>query len=132
MKLSAKPITTFNTVNSFNYGNQWAIRGGEENTLYFQLVDLDQASLRYMAGIGVSNQPASINVSFPSVDDDAIITVAATQVDASDASIWKITLTSLQKPISGNVNFAITEGAKIKRFSAMAFITVESVTGECY
>lgn len=130
MKLSAKAITTYNTVNSFNYGNQWAIRGGEENTLYFQLVDLDQASLRYLAGVTAA---VSINVSFPSVDDDAVITVAATQVDVNDKSIWKIDLTDAQRPSSGNVVFAITEGTKTKRFSALAFILVEGTgsEGEC-
>lgn len=129
MKLSAKAIKTYNTVNSFSFGNQWSIRAGETNTLYFQIIDKDQDDLRYLLGIGLDNTPASISVTFPSVDDDAVITVDATQVDANDASLWKIELTEDQVPSSGNVNFAITEGAKTKRFTALQFMTVESVGG---
>lgn len=129
MKLSAKAITTFNGVNSFNYGNQWSIRSGEPNTLYFQVVDLDQDKLRYLVGQGVGNTPANIDVTFPSIDDDAVITVAAVQIDAADTSLWKIDLTDVQVPASGNVLFAITEGAKTRRFSALAFISVENTAG---
>lgn len=129
MKLSAKAIVTYNTVNSFSFGNQWSIRAGEANTLYFQIIDLDQDSLRYLVGYGVNNQPASINVTFPSVDDDAVITVAATQVDAADTSLWQIDLTDTQVPHSGNVIFAITEGTKTRRFSALQFLTVDQVGG---
>lgn len=129
MKLSAKAIITFNSVNSFKHGNQWGIRAGEENTLYFQIVDLDQDSLRYLVGQGVGNTPASITVTFPSIDDDGVIEVAAAQVDAADTSLWKIDLTDEQIPASGNVLFAITEGTKTRRFSALAFVSVEGVDG---
>lgn len=135
MKLISKAITAYNNVNSFKYGNQWSIRSGEENTLYFQIVDLDQESIRYMVGIGlIFPVVPSIAVTFPSVDDALVITVAATQVDPTDASIWKVNLLSTQFPMSGNVMFAITEGSKIKRFSALSFISVENVNGpgECY
>lgn len=133
MKLSAKAITTYNHVNSFNFGNQWSIRSGEANTLYFQIVDLDQASLRYIVGVGLTSPTVpSIAVTFPSIDDDDIIVVTATQVDPLDGSLWKIDLLADQVPSSGNVFFAITEGPKTRRFSMLNFIIVESATaGEC-
>ena len=54
-RLSARPIVNFQNVNSFKYANQWTVSAGNSNTLYFQLVDLDQCGLRYLAGIGSGN-----------------------------------------------------------------------------
>jgi hypothetical protein len=132
MRLYAKAITTFNTSNSFKLGNQWTIRSDEPNTLYFQLVDLDQDSLRYIAGIGGSNQPVEVKATFPSIDDDAEIIKTAT-VDANDASIWKIELADDEVPASGNVIFSVKEGTTTRRFSALAFIAVENTDnqGDC-
>jgi hypothetical protein len=133
MKLSAKAIITFNGINSFVHGNQWSIRANEPNTLYFQIVDIDQANLRYILGVGGGNQPASINVTFPSLDDTNVITKAAQLVDAADGSIWKIDLASNEVPSSGNVIFALTEGSKTKRFNVLNFISVEypESQGDC-
>lgn len=133
MKLYAKAITTYNNVNSFKTGNQWAIRAGEENTLYFQLIDQDQDNLRYITGADVSHSPASMVVTFPALDDDAVITATATIVDVNDTSLWKVVLSDVQVPSSGNVSFALTEGTKTKRFSALQFLTVERVAqaGDC-
>jgi hypothetical protein len=125
MRLSAKVIKNYASVNQFDYANQWAIRAGEPNTLYFQLVDLDKDSLRYIAGIGGVNQPVSINVTFPSIDDAAVLTIAAVAVDAADGSLWKVDLSSTQIPASGNVIFAVTEGAATRKFSALNLMVVE-------
>lgn len=148
MRLSARPLLNYANVNSFSYGNQWIIRAGDPNTLYFQVVDLDQGpasvvggpnpifgfqgsaalsgniGLRYMVGVGVSNQPAGITVTFPSLDDTQVINVLAVQ-DPNDASIWSVTLGQNQKPNSGNIMFAVAEGSSIRRFSALNLISVE-------
>lgn len=144
MRLSARPLLNYANVNSFSYGNQWIIRAGEPNTLYFQIVDLDQGpasvignqpfmgaptlsgnvGLRYMVGVGVPNQPAGIQVTFPSIDDLQVITATAVQ-EADDKSIWKVVLTSSQKPNTGNVVFAVTEGSSTRRFSALNLMAVE-------
>jgi hypothetical protein len=128
MRLSAKAITTFNGINSFVLGTQWQIRAGEPNTLYFQLVDLDQANLRYIPNAG-----ATMVVTFPSIDDSAVINVNASQVDAADGSLWSVNLTALQAPFSGNVVFALTEGSVTRRFSVLNAISVEYPTnnGSC-
>jgi hypothetical protein len=125
MRLSAKVIKNYANINQFDYANQWTIRAGEPNTLYFQLVDLDQDSLRYFTGQGGSNQPASVSVTFPSIDDDSVITLSASLADAADPSIWKVSLTSTEIPNSGNVLFAITEGATVRKFSGLQLLTVE-------
>lgn len=126
MRLSCKAITNYANINQFDYSNQWSIRAGDPNTLYFQLIDLDQAGLRYMAGVGGSNQPTSLLVTFPSIDDSAVISVSATQ-ESDDKSIWKVVLGTNQTPGSGNVVFAVTEGSNVRKFSALNFITVEYV-----
>jgi hypothetical protein len=127
-------------VNNFSYGNQWIIRAGDPNVLTFQVVDLDQGpaqtignqifgapslsgniGLRYMVGVSTL---AAINVTFPSIDDAQVITVPAVQ-DPNDKSIWTVTLGPNQKPNSGNVIFAITEGSATRRFSALDLLKVE-------
>lgn len=143
MRLSARPLLNYANVNNFSYGNQWTIRAGDPNTLYFQIVDLDQGPAnvignqiygaqslsgnignRYMVGVGAGNTPAAIMVQFPSIDDSQVINVAAVQ-DPNDKSIWSVTLGPNQKPNSGNVIFAITEGNSTRRFSALQLISVE-------
>lgn len=125
MRLSAKAITTYNTVNSYSFGNQWTVRAGDPNTLYFQIVDLDQSSLRYVLGIGVLNQPYGIIVTFPSIDNSKIINATAVQADAGDSSLWKVSLSSVQVPGGGNVQFAVQEGSAIRRFSVINLLGVE-------
>jgi len=140
MRLSARPLLNYANVNNFSYGNQWIVRAGDPNVLYFQVVDLDQGpsqtignqifgaptlsgnvGLRYMVGASAA---ASIAVTFPSIDDSQAITAQAVQ-DPNDKSIWSVTLGPNQKPNSGNVIFAVTEGSATRRFSALNLISVE-------
>jgi hypothetical protein len=125
MRLSAKAIQTYNGPNSFSTGNQWTVRAGDPNTLYFQLIDLDQAGLRYLAGVGSSNQPFGVQVTFLSIDDTKKIIAQAVQADANDSSLWKVTLSSLQVPGGGNVWMAVQEGNAIRRFSVLGMLAVE-------
>lgn len=157
MRLSARPILSWCNANLFSFGTQWIVRAGDPNTLYFQIVDLDQtvignisgaaliggffsipagqanlAGLRYMVGSGAPNQPASIQVTFPSIDDAQVINLTAVQADPDDKSIWKVTIPSSKTPNSGNVQFAVFEGTNIRRFSVLNLISVESMNdGSC-
>jgi hypothetical protein len=148
MRLSARPLLNYANVNSFSYGNQWIIRAGDPNTLYFQVVDLDQGpasvvggpnpifgfqsaqplsgniGLRYMVGVGSQNTPSGVTATFPSIDDTQVIMAQAIQ-DPNDKSIWSVTLGPNQKPNSGNVIFAVAEGNLIRRFSVLNMISVE-------
>ncbi len=125
MRLSAKLIQNYSNINSFGYTNQWVIRAGEPNTLYFQLVDLEQNALRHIAGVGGSNQPYSVSVTFPSIDDAKVITATAVQADATDASVWKVSLGSNQTPGSGQVVFTVVEGSATRSFGVLQAIQVE-------
>ena len=109
----------------FGFQNQWTVRAGDPNTLYFQLVDLDQNSLRYLLGIGSSNQPYSVTVTFPSLDNAKTITATAVQVDAADSSVWAVKILSTQLPGAGNVIFSITEGNSTRTFKVMNALSVE-------
>lgn len=129
MRLSAKPIVDYTNINNFDFGNQWTIRAGDPNTLYFQLVDLDKvdntpckAPLRYMPQPVAP--PAVVTVTFPSIDDATQITATATQV-SGDPSIWSVTLAPNQIPGSGNVQFALTVDGTIRRFGVQGMISVE-------
>lgn len=132
MRLSASPIINFCDINDFTFGNQWIVRDGDPITLYFQLIDLDQNNLRYLPGIGVSNQPYSVQVTFPSIDDTKVVTATAIQVDPADNSIWKIVLGPSQQVNTGNVQFAVFEGSSIRRFNVMNMLNVEFLNnGSC-
>jgi hypothetical protein len=122
MRLSAKVIKNYANINNFDYSDVWTHRKGDENTLYFQLVDLDKNGQRYLAGIAAA---ASVQVIFPSIDDETKLTLNAAQVDPNDASIWKIDLAATDLPSSGNVQFAVTEGATIRRFGVLGLMSVE-------
>jgi hypothetical protein len=127
-RLSAKAIVNFQNINSYKYANQWIVSAGNTNTLYFQLVDLDSAcseecSLRYIAGVGTSNQPTGIRVTFPSVDCNQVIVLLATQ-DPNDGSIWSVTIPSVKTPQTGAVQFQIFEGNNIRSFTVQQMMVV--------
>jgi hypothetical protein len=131
MRLSAIPLINYQNVNSFCTANQWQIRALEINTLYFQLIDLDNSCgmnscpMRYIAGVGSSNQPASMIVTFPSIDCTQTIRATATQ-DPNDGSIWSVTLSSVQRPYGGSVQFALTQGNNTNYFSVLNMLCVEN------
>ena len=147
MRLSANLIKAYNSINSFTFGD-WSIRANEPETLYFQIVDLDQMpwqsyppsiwpnvvqaspnqnSLRYLTGIGSPNQPVIVTVTFPTLNcNSSPLTITATAVDPADASLFMVSLTALQVPGSGNVIFSVQEGANIRRFFVQDGISVEN------
>lgn len=121
MRLSAQTLKNFQNINSFQKSSEWTIRHDEPNSLYFQLVDLDQEGLRY---IPTGSSP-SVQVIFPAVNSANIITKTATQVSVLDGSLWKVDLLDTEKPSSGNVQFVITEGGVSRRFVVLQGLVVE-------
>ena len=126
MKISARVVKNYANINNFSFGNQWEIRANEPNTLYFQLVDSDLASkegcqFRYIP-VGTD---IDVNVIFPSIDDDGDLTVAAAPVSAADGSLWKVDLTALQVPASGNVVFELIVDGVTRSFGIVNGIQVE-------
>jgi len=122
-RLSARPIVNFQNINSFKYANQWSISSGNTTTLYFQMVDPDQCELRYIMGIGSSNQPDAVRVTFPSIDNAQVLSLFATQ-DPNDGSIWSINIPFTNTPCGGNVLFQVYEGNNIKTFTVLQMIVV--------
>lgn len=129
-RLSAKPIVNYTTINSFSYANQWIVSASNTNTLYFQLINLDsgcsgECQLRYIPGVGTSNQPVGLRVTFPSIDCTQIITMFATQVaPTEDASIWSVSIPSTITPQTGAVQFQLFEGNNINSFRVEQMICV--------
>jgi hypothetical protein len=128
MRLSAKPIVNYDSINSFDTGNQWIIRAGDPNRLYFQLVDLDKVDssmckipLRYVPQYTTSQV---LQVTFPSLDDAAQIVATAAQV-AGDGSIFYVDLTPAQIPGSGAVQFSLTLDGVTRRFGVLGMMSVE-------
>lgn len=121
MRLSAKPLKNFQNINSFDFGSEWTIRVDEANTLYLQLVDLDQEGLRYIP----TTPGATLQVIFPAVSSANIITKTATQVSALDGSLWSVSLLETEKPSSGNVQFVLVENGVTRRFVLQQGLVVE-------
>jgi hypothetical protein len=122
-RLSARPLLNWQNVNSFKYGNQWTISAGNPDTLYFQVTDLDQCGLRYLAGIGTSNMPVQMQVGFASIDCNQAFTLIAQQ-DPNDGSIWSVSIPSTNTPQTGNVNFRLFEGNSWKTFAVIQMLVV--------
>lgn len=153
MRLSANLIKSFNSINSFTFGD-WNIRASEPQSLYFQIVDLDQQpwnvptqtswpgvaqsplnnSLRYLTGQG-GNTPVVVTVTFPVLDCTAgnALVITASAVSAADPSLFKVDLTALQVPGSGNVIFSVQEAAVTRKFFVQDGVSVEDPTslGQC-
>ena len=154
-RLTSTPIINFSNINDFQNSSQWTIRATDPNTLYFQLFDLDNvvglspyaplnsgffnaaiqsSPQRYMAGVGASNQPFSMTVTFPSLDPRRIFTFNAT-VDPNDSSVWSIALPGYSSlaiaPSSGNVLFSLTQGTKIWTWTVVNMIAVEMTNQGC-
>lgn len=121
MRLSAQTIKNFQNINSFQKSSEWTIRHDEPNSLYFQLVDLDQDGLRY---IPTGSSP-SVQVVFPAVNSANVITKTATAVSALDGSLWKVDLLETEKPSSGNVQMILTEGGITRRFVILQGLVIE-------
>lgn len=124
MRLSAKSLKNVENLNTFAYTNQWTVRqdgmSGEEQSIYFQLVDLDKDGIRYMP-----QASATVKVTFPELDETTAVVKTASNPFADDRSIFKIDLTVSDVIASGNVIFEITEGGKVKKFSVTNMVTVE-------
>jgi hypothetical protein len=155
MRLTSIPIINFSTINDFQNASQWTIRASDPNTLYYQLFDLDNVSVspfsplnsgffnaaiasspqRYIAGVGSSNQPFSMTVTFPSLDPENVLTFTATP-NTNDASVWSITLpgyaSTALAPASGNVVFSLTQGTQTWTWTVINMVAVEMTNmGSC-
>jgi hypothetical protein len=116
MRISAKILKNVIDINHFSYANQFYMSGFEGETeaasLYIQLIDLDQDSLRYVPSTG-----ATLNVIFPALGDNDVEITTTLQPFVGDLSIWKIDVPANNEFISsGNVIFSLTESSQTKRF----------------
>jgi hypothetical protein len=117
MQLSARFLNDVSGVNSFEIANQVEFFAGDNQTIYFQLVDasLDRpeqgfspAGRRYMPASG-----STLQVTFMSVDDAKKVVRMATQPFATDPSIWSVALLP-SDPMKGTVSlkFVLTEPSR--------------------
>lgn len=122
MRLSAQTLKNYQNINSFQRSSEWTIRLDETNSLYFQLIDLDQDGLRYIP----TGPSPSLQVIFPAVNSANVITKNAIQINSAlDGSLWKVDLLDTEKPSSGNVQFVLTEGGTTRRFVLLQGLVVE-------
>lgn len=82
------------------------------------------AGTRYLLGVGSSQNPYGVQVTFPSIDSNQVITVNAVQADPHDSSIWYVSIPANQAIAGGNVQFAVTQGNSIMRFNVTNVLDV--------
>lgn len=142
MRLSAKILKNVNNVNSWSYTSQAYMTEGQPNTLYLQLVDLNQVigvlpekspvspenPIRYISQ-AVS---LSVFVKFSSIDDDTEFEITGSQPFSQDRSIWRFDLLSTQVPNSGYIQVRIMEDGVERKFNVKNAISVETIEiGSC-
>jgi hypothetical protein len=154
MRLTSTAIINFSTINDFQEASQWTIRASDPNTLYYQLFDLDNvntspyaalnsgffnaaiqsAPQRYIAGVGSSNLPMSMTVTFPSLDPRNVLIYTATP-NPNDASVWSFNVPGYTNvgtaPSSGNVIFSLTQGTQTWTWTVVNMLNVEMTNQGC-
>jgi len=118
MRLGGLVLGNYCNINDFEYPGSLQINEGDQTTVYIQLVDLNKklcadlngsCYLRY-----IPDAPASLIITVDSIDDAQVITKVATQVSASDPSIWCFVLNSNETLGSANLHLQLTEpGPKV-------------------
>jgi len=124
-RLYTQTLKNYRDINSFDESSEWNVRENEENILYFRLIDLDQDKLRYISKAAA----LAVTVTFPNIDDDEEFTVAASNPDVDDLSIFTITIPAGSTPASGNFTVSVTEDAKVRSFSVLSGISVDLLNG---
>jgi hypothetical protein len=133
MLLTARMLDNVVDVNTWEYAESLKLTEGDAPAIYFQLIDASKdrssqgyypSGRRYCPATG-----ATLNVTLDNIDDDRIITRAATQ-HTTDKSIWYIT-TLTADALKGTINLklTLTEGTKITYGFLSNAISVESLTG---
>jgi hypothetical protein len=154
MRLTSQAIINFSTINDFQEASQWTIRTSDPNTLYYQLFDLDNVDTipysapwnggffginqttpqRFIAGVGTSNQPFSMTVTFPSLDPSRTLTFNATP-NPYDGSVWSFSIPGYANagvaPASGNVIFSLTQGVNTYTWTVVNMLAVEMTNMGC-
>jgi hypothetical protein len=155
MRLTSQAVINFSNINDFQMASQWTIRASDPNTLYYQLFDLDNVDTipysapwnggffginqttpqRFIAGVGTSNQPFTMTVTFPSLNVGNTLTFNATP-NANDASVWSFSIPGYSNvgyaPSSGNVIFTLTQGINTWTWTVINMLAVEMTNcGSC-
>ena len=114
MLLSARFLNDVASVNSFEAASALELFAGDDQTFYFQIVDLsldrsDQGfspqGRRYMPVTG-----ATLYVTLINVDDAKVVRRYASQPFTQDPSIWAIPLPA-SDPLKGTVNLRMQDRA---------------------
>lgn len=129
MRLSLKILKNYNNLNSFEFGETAFLREDQTNLIYIQIYDIDR-NMRYLSPELVAD--ISMDVIFPSINNEKIYTVAAQMVSPDDKSLWLITLTPEQVVASGSVKVVFTEKTKVSKFLVQGCISMELLSaGQC-
>ena len=99
MLLTARILNGLANVNTFEYGQNFQMTAGEQQDVYFQLVDgAKNPPTQYFFPQGLRYMPAAgstLQCVLASIDDGSSVTRYASQpFPTSDPSIWKLTLLS--------------------------------------
>jgi len=111
MLLGGRMLKNVQNVNSWQVATTLLLREGNATTVYFQIMDVEQASdindeqgLRYMPAAG-----STMTITISSINSANVITRIATQPFPLDTSIWQFSILATDKIAQGNLTFTLTE-----------------------
>ncbi len=122
MRLGIQLLNIGATLNDYDKKSFIEFAQGETVDVIFQLVNLDNAGLRYMPAAGctvfveIPRYPEYFGtISNQRTTSDYSVRRMATQAFADDRSIWKLSLSALDTSnmMSSNMRVTVTEGGKI-------------------
>lgn len=125
MLVNAKLINSDAELNDFFELAALEYVPGEQFDIAIRLFDR-QSGLRYIPASG-----ATMEMKFTDVDDNTI-TLTASEIDAEDRSMWKVTMSTTNSALLASSNFTVelTEGAVLK-ISKIENALIKLVFGAC-
>lgn len=129
MRLGIQLLDTSSTVNSMRKITEQSLRQGETVDVCFQLVDLDQASFRYIPGssstvfVEIPRFPEAFSTNANQRDiKDFSVRRYVVPLFVDDRSTWKLSLSAVETSTlaTGGMRVTITDGSNIK----IAYLTL--------
>lgn len=119
MRLGIQMLNSSSGLNTLQFLNQVQINPGDTATVMFRLVDLDQASERF---IPITGSVMAVNL--VSIDAAKNIAKVPTNPFADDRSIWSFNLSAAETQMAAGVNMSVklTQVADVKTATAEASI----------
>lgn len=130
MILTAEFLTGYSNVNNWKDEKSYMeVTAGQEESVYFRLVDQALSGRRYCPAVG-----ATLMVTIPALDASQSITRSAVAAaPGQDTSLWRLPILDTDLPTSGTRSLLLIlyEGATIRRGLAHQALRIKAFDTSC-